>query len=347
GRRRGRSAGVGGDGGAGERRAPVVEARSHLPDLPALLPGHGRRRGGGPGGDRGAARLPGVAGGGRDVDLALLPVADGGLRLRRDGPPRRRSALRDAGGLRRAGRRGARARAARDPGLHPQPHLGPAPLVRGGAAVARRSQARLVHLARSGAGRRRAQQLAERLWGERVDAGRGHGAVLPALLSPPAAGPQLAQPAGGSGDARGDPLLDGARGGRRARGRRAEGDQGRRAPRRPAQPRLPPGRGRSVRRAAAHPFRRPAGGARRDRPHAARDRRVSQPRAHRRDLQRHRAADAVLRARRRRLPLPLQLPAHQAAVGRARHRRGHPALRGAPAVRRVAQLGPGQPRPAP
>ena len=61
---------------------------------------------------------------GRRLAVAVLPVADGGLRLRRGRLHRRRSAVRRPGHLRPAGRRGARAR-------HPGDHrLGAEPLLR-------------------------------------------------------------------------------------------------------------------------------------------------------------------------------------------------------------------------
>ena len=65
----------------------------------------------------------------RRVDLAVLPVADGGLRLRRQRLLRRRSVVRHAGGRRPPDRRRARARHPRAGRLGAEPHVGPAPLV--------------------------------------------------------------------------------------------------------------------------------------------------------------------------------------------------------------------------
>ena len=64
-----------------------------------------------------------------------------------------------------------RARHAGDPRLRAEPHLRPAPVVRRVARRARQPQARLVHLARPGAGRRPAEQLAQRLRRQRLEAG--------------------------------------------------------------------------------------------------------------------------------------------------------------------------------
>ena len=71
----------------------------------------------------GAAAVPDVARRRRRLAVAVLPLADGRLRLRHRRLLRRRPALRHARRLRRAGRRGAPARAEADPRLRPEPHL--------------------------------------------------------------------------------------------------------------------------------------------------------------------------------------------------------------------------------
>ena len=85
----------------------------------------------------------------RDLDLALLRVADEGLRLRRLRLHRRRSALRHARRFRRAGRRGPPPR----PQGHDRPgavaHLGPASLVQGEPRQPQQPEGRLVRLGRS------------------------------------------------------------------------------------------------------------------------------------------------------------------------------------------------------
>ncbi len=96
----------------------------------------------------------------RDLDLALLQVADEGLRLRRLRLPRRRPAVRHAGRFRRAGRRGAPARPQGDDRPGDLPHLRPASLVPGEPLEPRQPQGRLVRLGRPQAGRHAAQQLA-------------------------------------------------------------------------------------------------------------------------------------------------------------------------------------------
>src|SRR5690242_9935930 len=81
----------------------VVGERCRLPDLPALVPGLGRRRDRRPARGRAAPRLPHVARRRRVLALADLPLAARRLRLRRLGLHGDRPGLRDDGRLRRAG----------------------------------------------------------------------------------------------------------------------------------------------------------------------------------------------------------------------------------------------------
>ena len=114
------------------------------------------------------------------------------------------------------------------PRLRAEPHLGPASLVRREPRVARQSEARLVHLARSAAGRRPAEQLAERIRRPGLDLRCGDRAVLLPRLSEGAAGPELAQPAGPGGHAGCAALLVRARRRRVPRGCDPPPDRGRR-----------------------------------------------------------------------------------------------------------------------
>ena len=174
----------------------LVADRRLLPDLSAQLPRHRRRRRGRPGGHPAAPRPSGLARRRRGLDLALLPLADEGLRLRRLRLLRRRSPVRNARRLRPPAGRGARARPARDHRLGSQPHERPAPVVPRGARLAELAQARLVRLARRHPGPA-AEQLAGRLSeGPRLDLGRSHRAVVPAPLPARAARPELGQPGG-------------------------------------------------------------------------------------------------------------------------------------------------------
>ena len=89
------------------------------------------------------------------------------------------------------------------------------------------------------------------------------GALVPALVLPRAAGPRLAQPRGGGGDAGRRPLLDRPRRGRLPPRRARPADQGRPAARRPARERaFRPAAARRVREARApllgQPSRDPA-----------------------------------------------------------------------------------------
>ena len=99
-------------------------------------------------------------------------------------------------------------------------------------------RARLVRVARPRRGRRPAEQLDRRLHRQAgLDARRGDRAVLPALLPPRAARPELGEPAGRGGHARRRVLL--ARPGHRRLSdrRRPPHRQGPRAPRRSSGPR--------------------------------------------------------------------------------------------------------------
>ena len=99
---------------------------------------------------------------GGDLAVAVLPLADGRLRLRRLRLLRRRPGVRDARRLRRAGRSVPRARHARGDRLGAEPHVGPAPVVRRVALEPRQPAARLVRLAR-----RRSRTAGRRTTGRR------------------------------------------------------------------------------------------------------------------------------------------------------------------------------------
>ena len=78
-------------------RRHVVARRRHLPGLPAQLRRRQRRRHRRPGRPAGAACLPGRLGRRRDLVQPVVPVADGGRRLRRGRLPGHRPGLRHAG----------------------------------------------------------------------------------------------------------------------------------------------------------------------------------------------------------------------------------------------------------
>jgi hypothetical protein len=103
----------------------------------------------------------------------------------------------------------AHARAACAPRLGAEPHVGPSSLVRRVAALALEPEARLVCVARPGRERRAAQQLDGGLsiGDAGMDPRSGDRPVLPALLSPRAAGPRLGQSRGRLRHARRRPLL--------------------------------------------------------------------------------------------------------------------------------------------
>ena len=158
-----------------------------------------------------------------------------------------------------------------------------------------------------------------------LDLGRpGPGLLLAPLLLPPA-GPQLRQPRGPGGDARGPALLA-----------------------RPRHGRLPAGRRALPLRARRHQRREPAGDARLPQAGARRDRRqLPRPRAAGRGQPVARRRRRVLR-RRRRVPHGLPLPGHAAHVHGGAARGGQPDLRDpAPDAGHPRQLpvGPVPPQP--
>ena len=175
--------------------------------LPPRLPPGARRRG--------------------DLAVADLHEPDGRLRLRRRRLPRRRPDLRHAERPRRADRGVPRARHQGRPGLGPEPHERPPPVVRGVPLEPGQPEARLVRVARP------AQRLGLAVQGRRpvVDLRSRHRAVLPAQLHGRAARPQLGQPGGRGGDARRAAVLDGPRRRRAAPGRDPQDRQGPAAPR--------------------------------------------------------------------------------------------------------------------
>ena len=152
-----------------ETRHHLVADRHHLPDLPALIPGQQRRRHRRPA--RHHQRLDYVQS--LNVDAVWLspiypsPMHDFGYDVADYSAIH--PALWHTGRLRPAAGRSPSPRHEADPRPGAQPHLGRACLVRREPQQPRQPQARLVHLARPGPGRRPAQQLAELLWRPGLD----------------------------------------------------------------------------------------------------------------------------------------------------------------------------------
>ena len=143
------------------RDRTVVEDRRRLPDLPPVLRRRRRRRRRRPRGHPAPPRPPGVARRRRPLALAVLPLAHGRLRLRRQRLLRRRPALRRPRRLRPPARRRATPAASGAHRLGAQPHLRPAPVVRRPRGRAATDPKRDWYIWRDPAPRRRpAQQLA-------------------------------------------------------------------------------------------------------------------------------------------------------------------------------------------
>ncbi len=117
------------DGGAWNR-PPVVAVGRRRTALPPVVRRFQRRRDRRSGRDPPPSRPPRVARGRRHLAVAVLPVPDGRLRLRRVRLLRRRSAVRQPGRLRRPSRRSPRARAEDRDRLGAEPQLGSPSVVR-------------------------------------------------------------------------------------------------------------------------------------------------------------------------------------------------------------------------
>ena len=178
-----------------------MAARRRLPDLPALLPGHERRRRRRHPRNHPPPGPPRCARRGRRVAEPRLPLAAGRQRLRHLRLRGHRPALREPRRPRRAHRGPALARHAPDDGPGGQPHERRARLVPLLPLLQGRSQARLVHLAprssgaRSGAraARNRAHQLGLLLLRIHLGLGRGQRRVLPPPVLHQAARPELGE----------------------------------------------------------------------------------------------------------------------------------------------------------
>ena len=257
----------------------------------------------------------------------------------RDVDPR----VRHARGRRPADRRSPRAGHPRGAGLRAQPHLLGSPVVPGRPVIARRRAQGLVRVARPRPRRRPPQRPPRPVRRAGLDAGRGHGPVLVSLVPARAAGPRLAQPGRPGGDARQPALLVRPGRGRVPDRRPVDDRQGRR----PVARRTRGGRAvRLRRRPPERPRARRWTGDGRVAARAARRRgRVPGPRADRRGLHGAAPGRALLRPRRTRRAPPVQHgPDHVALGGRGDPRSGRGVRVGAPG-RRLADLGPGQPRP--
>ena len=282
----------------------VVALGRLLPDLPPFL--HGRppphRR---PGRHPGAPRPPDVVGRRRPVDLAVLPVPPGRLRLRRQRLLRRRPHLRRPGRLRPPAGRRPRAGLRLLVDLIPNHSSDHHPWFQAARSSGRPQRDWYIWRDGSPDGHA-AQQLAGRFHPPAgLDLGRGHQPVVPAPVPAGPARPELGQPRGGRGHARRHALL--ARPGRgrvphrRGHGMARPGPAGR-----PARHHAPP---RHPQRHRREP-RDPAG-------HAPAGRRLpGRPADPRRGLPaRHPQGRHLLRLRRRAAP-ELQLPAALHPVGR-------------------------------
>src|SRR6516165_11658295 len=107
-------------------RGDLVAAGRYLPDLPTIFSRYQWRRGRRPAGNLSVSVLSDMARRGCRLDFADLPIADGGLRIRRRPLLRDRSAVRNAGRLQPARRRSAPAQPQGYSGLRSQSYVRPA-----------------------------------------------------------------------------------------------------------------------------------------------------------------------------------------------------------------------------
>ena len=198
---------------------PLVARRGDLPDLSAQLPRQQRRWRRRSAGHHRKARLRRRAGRGCDLDLAVLHLADGRLRLRHRRLPRCRSAVRHGGRFRPPAGQGPCAGPEGDDRPGAQPYLRGARLVPRKPRQPRQPARRLVRVGRRQTRRHAAQQLAVDLRRRGLAVGAAPRPVLPAQLPRRAARSQL-PPCRGAGRAAGQcALLAGQGRGRRAPGR--------------------------------------------------------------------------------------------------------------------------------
>ena len=220
-------------------------------------------------------------------------------------------------------------------------------MVRREPLVARQSEARLVHLARSGTRRRPAEQLDQRHGRPRMGVGRSNRPILPAHLPHGASRPQLAEPGGHGGNDRRDALLARPRRRRLPHRRAVAHRESGRAARQSGEPGLARRHGREAARLPGS-FHRPAGGTRLHPPHAQTGGQLRRDIAGRRDLPAARPPDALVWQRRRaRRPSALQFRADREPLGSRHAGAPHRGLRRRHSRTRLAQLGDRQPRRSP
>ena len=283
-----------------------MAGRRAVPGLSTLVRGLQQRRNRRSAGSSYAPGSSGVARRRRHLAQPDDAVAERRLGLRRGrllrGAP-------GSGHARRPRRPGRRRRVSRHPRAArsgAQPHQRSPLVVRGCAYRSERGAPRLLRLGRSGAGRRRAEQLALRVRRPGVDVARADRPVLPQPVPADPARPELVERRRARSVRRDPALLVRPRRVRLPHRRLPRDRQGPRAARRPRRDRRRPPAHLRVR-AAARVLDEPPGAARGLAALAPRDDRRADPR--RRDLRaRARAADPVLRHRRGRAAPRVQLP---------------------------------------
>lgn len=177
-------------------RLGLVERNDRLSNLSPQFQGQQRRRHRGPERNHRKTRLPARAGDRNPVAQSDLRIPQRRQRLRHQRLPADHARFRHDGGFRPAPERSTRTRHASPPRPGAESHQRPASLVPRGPHLSGKPLLRLLPLVARGAGPSALPQEPFRRGGRCLVLQRPHAVLLPALLRPAAARPQLAESRG-------------------------------------------------------------------------------------------------------------------------------------------------------